>query len=141
MNRKDFLIQLWKRLFRPLIVLAVIYFSVEFLVAVFSENGTGRFVTVVILSLTLLFTLAYLAGDLLRTIRQRIYAGLSDKTRSRLQLMGKITDYLAVLILGAVLYKFWTIDAVLATILILLLLIDRVTHMVREEKLRQPHEK
>jgi len=134
MDRKDFLKQLWKRLIKPIIILTVVYFSVKFLISVFNENGTERLLTIVILSLTILFTLAYLLGELLSKMTEIIYAKLSDKVKFKLRIIGKISDYFAVLILGAVLYKFWTKDAILASILIILLLADRINNIVKEEK-------
>lgn len=136
MDRKDFLKQLWKRLFRPVIILTVVYYSVTFLISVFNENGTERLLTIIILSLTILFTLAYLTGELLSKIRERIYTKLSNNVKFKLRIIGKISDYLAVLILGAVLYKFWTKDAILASIFIILLLVDRINNIIKEEKLK-----
>lgn len=134
MDRKDFLKQLWKRLFRPVIILTVVYYSVTFLISIFNENGTERLLTLIVLSLTILFTLAYLTGELLRKIRERIYAKLSDNIKFKLRIIGKISDYFAVLILGAVLYKFWIKDAILASIFIILLLADSINNIVKEEK-------
>lgn len=136
MDRKDFLSQLWKRLFRPVIILIVVYYSVKFLISVFNENGTERLLIIIILSLTILFTLAYLTGELLRKIRERIYAKLSDNIKFKLRMVGKISDYLAVLILGAVLYKFWAKDAILASVFIILLLVDRINSIIKGEKLK-----
>lgn len=134
MDRKDFLKQLWKRLFKPIIILIVIYNSVKFLISVFNENGTGRLLTLIILSIIILFSVAYLIGELLHKLRERIYDKLSDNTKIRLRILAKISDYLAVLMLGAVLYKFWMRDAVSASILIIILLVDRLNKIIREER-------
>jgi hypothetical protein len=139
MDRKDFLNQLWNRLFRPIIILTVIYYSVKFLISVFNENGTERHLTVIILSFTILFALAHLMGEFLHKIRERIYAKLSNNVKFKLRIVGKIGNYLALLILGAVLYKFWEKDALLASILIILLLIDRINNIIKEEKYRVTH--
>lgn len=112
----------------------MVYFSVKFLISVFRENGPERLLTIAILSLTILFTLAHLTGELLSKMIERIYAKLSDKVKFKLRIIGIISDYLAVLILGAVLYKFWTKDAILASIFIILLLADRINNIVKEEK-------
>jgi hypothetical protein len=136
MDRKDFLKQLWERLFRPVIILTVIYYSVKFLISIFNENGTERLLTITILSLTILFTLAYFMGELLNKIRERVYSKLSNNVKFKLRIIGKISDYLTVLILGAVLYKLWTKDAIDALILIILLLMDKINNIIKEEKLK-----
>lgn len=114
--------------------MTVVYFSVKFLISVFNENGTERLLTIVILSLTILFTLAYLAGVLLSKMKERIYRSLSDNAKLNLRIIGKISDYLALLVLGAVLYKFWLKDSILASIFIVFLLVDRINNIVKEVK-------
>jgi hypothetical protein len=134
MDRKDFLKQLWKQLFKPVIILGLLYYCVRFLIAVLNENGTERLLTIIILSLTILFALAYLTGELLSKMREKIYAKLSDKVKFKLRIIGKICDYLSGLFLGAVLYKFWTTEAIPAAIFIIILLAERINYIVKEEK-------
>jgi uncharacterized membrane protein YhaH (DUF805 family) len=134
MNRKDFLKQLWSRVFKPLVILIVIFLSARFLISVFNEQGPERFITIAILTMVILFSLAYLAGEILRRLRDRLYSKLSASSKFRLRILGRITDYLAVLVLGAVLYKFWAEDALLASFFIVILLAGRITHIVREER-------
>lgn len=127
--------QLWKWFFKPLIILIVIYYSIRFLISAFSENGTERLFTILILSVTIFFILANLAGDLLSKVRIKILSKLSKKVKFKVLIIGKIIDYLAVLALGAVFYAFWEKDAVLVSILIILLLVERINNIIKEDKI------
>lgn len=138
MDRKDFLKHLWKRLFRPIIILTVFYYSVKFLISVISENGTERLFTIIILSLTILYIVADLTGKLFRKIREKIYTKLSDKTKFKLRIIGQVSDYAMLLILGALFYKFWQKDAIVASVFIILHLVQMVNNVVKEEKLKVP---
>ncbi len=48
--------------------------------------------------------------------------------------MGQISDYLAVLAIGAMIYKCFTHDAFLAMLLLLFLGIDRIAHIAKESQ-------
>ncbi len=133
-DRKDFLKYLWKRVIKPVVIFTVCCFCVQFLVSVFNENGSERFLTIVILSLAILFILADLIGELLIKIKEKIYIKLSEHVKFKLKIIGKISNYLAILILGALLYSFWTKDVFLASIFTILLLIDKVNNISKEEK-------
>lgn len=122
MNRNEFLIQLWKRIIMPLIMLAVIYFCLRFLISVFQEKGTARSLTFGILLLCMLFTTAYFVGSFLGKVRARNYMKLSDKAKRGLNILSNVTGYLVLLVLGAALYNFWQKDAVFASFLLILFL-------------------
>lgn len=113
----------------------MIYYSIRFLISAFSENGTERLFTILILSVTIFFILANLAGDLLSKVRIKILSKLSKKVKFKVLIIGKIIDYLAVLALGAVFYAFWEKDAVLVSILIILLLVERINNIIKEDKI------
>lgn len=134
MNRKDFLKQLWKRLFKPTIILILIYFSIKFLIAAFRDNGTERLATIVFLSLTIIYFSIYFLGELLDKLKEKLTTHLSDKAKFRLRIIGKIIDYFAVLLLGVVLYKFWKEDVFLALIMTSILIIDRINAIIQEIK-------
>lgn len=137
MDRKDFLKQLWKRLLKPMIILIMIYFSIRFLIAVFHDNGTERFSTILFLSLIVIYFSIYFLGELISKLKVKVTSRLSDKAQFRMKVIGRITDYLAVLLLGVVLYEFWKEDIFLASILTVILMVDRIKAIAKEVKI--PH--
>lgn len=136
MNRADFLKQLWKRLFKPTIILIMIYFSIKFLIAIFHDNGTERLSMVIFLSLIIIYFSIYFLGELLDNLKERILSHLSDKAKFRLKVIGKIIDYFSVLLLGIILYKFWEEDIFLASILTAILIDDRIQAITKEVKVK-----
>lgn len=134
MDRKDFLKQLWKRLFKPIIILILIYFSIKFLVIVFRDNGTERFSIIVFFSLTILYFLIYFLGQSIDKLKEKLTTHLSDKAKFRMKMIGITIDYFAILLLGVVLYKFWKEDVFLASILTAILIVDRIKAIIEEKK-------
>lgn len=134
MDRKDFLKQLWKRLFKPIIILILIYFSIKFLIIVFRDNGTERFSIIVFFSLIILYFLIYFLGQSIDKLKEKLTTHLSDKAKFRMKMIGKIIDYFAILLLGVVLYKFWKEDVFLASILTATLIVDKIKAIIEEKK-------
>lgn len=134
MDRKDFLKQLWKRLFKPIIILILIYFSIKFLVIVFRDNGTERFSIIVFFSLTILYFLIYFLGQSIDKLKEKLTTHLSDKAKFRMKMIGITIDYFAILLLGVVLYKFWKEDVFLASILTATLIVDKIKAIIEEKK-------
>lgn len=137
MDRKDFLKQLWKRLFKPAIILALLYFSIKFLIATFCDNGTERFSIIVFFSLTILYFSIYFLGLSIDKLKEKVTSHLSDTAKFRMKIIGNIIDYFAILLLGVVLYKFWKEDAFLASILTVILIVDRIKTIIEEKKMTQ----
>lgn len=135
MDRKEFLKYLWKRLFKPIITLILLYFSTRFLIEAFRDKGGERFSLLVVLSLTILYFAIYFSGKSMESLKEKIISNLSNKAMSRVKIIGKAIDYLAVLLLGAVLYKFWEKDIFLASMLSVLLIIDKIKAIIRKEKM------
>lgn len=133
MDRKDFLKQLWKRLFKPIIILALIYFSVKFLIAAFHDNGTERFSIIAFFSLTILYFSIYFLGQSIDKLKEKLTTHLSDKAKFRMKIIGKVIDYFAILLLGVVLYEFWKEDVFLASILTAILIVDRIKPLLKKK--------
>ncbi len=134
MDRADFFKQLWKFLFRPLIILMVVYYSIKFIIAVFSESGVERNLTVFILSLTIVSTIIYLISSLIGKTIEKIYTKLSEKAKFRWLIIARIWDYLSLLMLGALLYHMWLKDAIFASLFVVVLIGERAIAIVKEEK-------
>lgn len=111
----------------------MIWFCIRFLISVFTENGTSRGLIITVLLLTILFALVHLAGVLFLKLNERIYAKLSIQTKERLRILSKISNYLALPLIGVLLYKAWEKDAVLFSIIVLIFLGDRVIGILKEK--------
>jgi hypothetical protein len=134
MNRNEFLKLVWRRLLRPILLLTVVLYCVRFLLAIFKENGPERMVTMVVLSLTVIFTVVGLIGEWMSKSVDGVYAKLSPSAKANLRMLAKFIDYVSLLIMGAVIYQFWTRDAMIAMILMIIVLVDRVNKILSEER-------
>ena len=134
MDRRAFLKQFWNTVFRPVLLLIVVYYCVRLLISLLDEDGIGRPLTLIALGLVILFFLLQLAGTFLREKKEKIYASLSEKARFRWRVTGKVLEFVSILILGMLLFKFWKRDAPAAAFCILLLLVNRIWQIIKEEK-------
>jgi hypothetical protein len=134
MDRKQFLYSIWKWVFIPSIIVVVGYFCINFLIDAICENSFERFLTIGILGIIVLIGIAQVFGRILKRVKDSVYSKLSDNTKQYLRIIGKIFDYVAVLALGAMLYMLWTKDKFLGCLFVLILLIDRVRQILKEEK-------
>lgn len=51
MDRKEFLKILWNKLFKPLLLLGVLFFSARFLIKIITQNDTERLIAILVLDL------------------------------------------------------------------------------------------
>jgi len=136
MNRKIFLIELWNRYLRPVLLLIMAYFVVQFLIVMPQDNGADKYMRLAIMALVVLYALAYIFGKVLLKIMGSITIQISEKLKFKLRILGKIGAYMALLALGALYIKLWEKDAFIALVFILLHLIDKLNTIVKEERLK-----
>ncbi len=134
MDRKEFLKTLWTKFFKPLIILGVLFFSVRFLIRVFTQAGTERFITVIILGFIILVAIAQLLGLFFQKIANRIKSKLSEKSLNTFRIFGKVLNYLMPIALGMVIYYTWQRDGNSALVFFGAFLIFQIIEIVRKEK-------
>ena len=138
MDRKDFFFHIWGKLFRPLIIVAIIYYCVKFLYSTILEDGSERFIISLLLVLVILGLLFYLAGLFFNKIKNRIYAKLSPKTKYVLSLVNKICNFIFPFIIGAVIYHFGQQEWLPSTIISIYILYHGIKNILEEEKENLP---
>lgn len=134
MDRKQFLFTIWKWFFIPTIIVIISYFCISFLIEAMSENSFERFVIIGTLGFVVLMGIARVLGNIFKKTKDVLYSKLSDNTKRHLRIVEKIIDYIAVLSLGGMLYVLWTKDKFLGCLFVLILIIDKIRQILREEK-------
>lgn len=138
MDRKEFLITVWKKGLKPvlsaILLIGTIYFCFSFLQNTFNENGIERFITLSIFGLVLFFATISLILLLLSSIISKIYLRIPERARLWIRIGSKLLSYIAPVIFGAVLYRFWQKDWMSASVFIILLLIQSFAKIVEEQK-------
>lgn len=134
MDRKQFLQLIWNKGIKPLLLILVIYYCVSFLVNIFAQDGPERMLTIGFLSLCLLFAVTWLVAIIFNKALEKIYSSLPASMKRGLSLFGKIINYAAPFLLGAMLYNFWQKDWKTVSVVIAILLVQQVVRLVKEEK-------
>lgn len=139
MERKEFLKQLWKKVFMPVLVFAIAFFSVRFLIHSTEKGSAEQIILIVVVFLILLFSFASILGVFFQKITARIYNRLSDKTKYYLRISGKILEFATLLMFGAFCYWYWQKDKVLTILCIAWVLFGSINRIMKEEKQARVH--
>lgn len=134
MDRRTFLLKIWKNLFKPIILILVIYFYFNFLYNVFTESGIERFLITLILGLGIVYVLAILLRRFVKYISRNINLKLSKPVKIWLRVLSRFLDYIAPIFLGMVIYHFGKEDWEGTAIVLGILLFEKITDIIKEEK-------
>ncbi len=77
---------------------------------------------------------AYLIGQLFKSLITRIYSTFADSVKSWVRIIGKFLNYISPIILGMIIYHLWKEDWKTAAIILGILLFQRLTEIIKEEK-------
>lgn len=135
MDRKDFLITLWTKVLKPLIMLGLLIFIVRFLIRIFTQDGTEKFISVIVLGYIILAIVFYLLGLLFQKISNRIKSKMSQTSLDNFRIFEKVLDYIISIALGMVIYYTWERDGVSAVAFFGAFLIMQIREIIRKEKL------
>ena len=135
MDRKDFLKVLWYKLLKPILLLGVLIFSVRFLIRIFTQNDTERFVAIIVLGFIILATITFLFGYVFINSTNFIKSKLSDKSLKRFTIIGKVIDYILPIALGMMIYYSWQKNGTSAIVFFGTFLIMKIVDIVKKEKL------
>lgn len=104
MTRSDFLLHLWKRILKPIILALVIYYVIQLLYALLSENGPGRLLITIALFLGIVLFVLELMTIFLAHLKKRLYAPLPESLKRIIRMIMTINHYL---FLGVLLVIIW----------------------------------
>ena len=135
MDRKEFIITIWGKVLKPIILTYLLVFCVNFLIDALTFNGPERLIIILSVSMTITLGIAYLVRTLLQKQLDKSFNKLPSKTKQTLNIIVKISDYIAPIILGVTLYHFYNQDQKLAALIILFVLSERVVNIIKKEKM------
>ena len=135
MDRKEFIITIWGKVLKPIILTYLLVFCVNFLLDALTFNGPERLIIILSVSMTITLGIAYLVRTLLQKQLDKSFNKLPSKTKQTLNIIVKISDYIAPIILGVTLYHFYNQDQKLAALIILFVLSERVVNIIKKEKM------
>lgn len=126
---------MWSKLFKPILLLGVLIFSIQFLIRIITQNDIERFIAIIVLGLAIISSLTYLIGLIFKNGTNRIKSKLSEKSLDNFRIFGKVMNYLMPIALGIVIYYIWERDGISAIAFFGAFMIFQIIEIVRKEEL------
>jgi hypothetical protein len=134
MSRKEFLLKIWNNGLKPLLFLFVLIFCLKFLIKVFSENGTERFITILVISFVFLSTSTYFIGTVFKNILSKTYSKMSENLKFVLTVFKRFLNFLFPIALGFIIFIFWQRDWKSVSFLFGIIAFLKVIEIIKDEK-------
>jgi hypothetical protein len=134
MNRKDFFKIIWTKLLKPIAITILIIYSALFLYETTNSITVNSDFFILIASTCILILSLTLITLLSLFIFKAIYNQLPNKIKIWFDISGKLLFYLYPIVLGMLLYHFWLIVWITASILAAFLLIKEVMEILKTTK-------
>lgn len=131
---KKGLIFIWKNILFPLIVLLTLIFLIVYLASFITGYGYDSIVFALILILSFIIGVSHVILFFARRSYQGDQTFQVKKKKRRLERYRNIVNYLTPFILLGMLYHFWQREWVLATVIVIVLLFDRMNELIRANK-------
>ena len=133
--QKNKTIQLiWSRIILPLIILASLFFAIQYLFNIYQDQGTEKFVYSLVLVSALFIGVAHIVLFALRKSYEAKNTQVYKRKKRHLEKWRNIVNYITPFVLVAMLYHFWMKGWVLATVIVAVLLFDRINELRRKNK-------
>lgn len=130
MERKEFLMIIWNKFFRPLIIIFTLYHCFNFVYNIFKINGNERKFTFIILGIALVISSLYFAGKLFIFIVNRININVTPTVKKILNIIIQLLNYSMPIATGALIYHLWISDWVYGAFFTTYLLIVELREIV-----------
>jgi hypothetical protein len=134
MDRKEFLLVVWKKGIKPTLLIVTIFFCVRFLYKDLTEGGTIRFLTALIIGFGLLTLIGSLVLLLFHSLTEKLNTFLPEPVKLRIRVIRKLLNYFTPIVLGIMIYHFWKEDWLMTATMFGVLLIQKTVELIKEEK-------
>lgn len=138
MSREEFLMILWQKAVKPIVLIGAVYGFIGFVSNLFTEDGIGpeliKFALILLLLFTTLYLFKYLVKRFLWTPTRNIASKLPESITFGAKVLGRVLDYLLPLCFGGFLYYMWMKDSSGTIIVFAVIVLERMRAIVEEEK-------
>ncbi len=115
MTRKEFLFVIWKKAFRPILFLGVIYFSIDFLYKLYIDGGEAISTLIIgVFFLLLLYSVVQLLNVVFDYFSVQLKSILPKKVKVWFKFISKLFRFLPPILLGIAIYYLWNKDRLAA---------------------------
>jgi hypothetical protein len=134
MQESSFIAVVWRKVLLPAIVLALFFLAIRYLVTVYQDQGTERFLYSLVLVCALFIGIAHIILFVFRKSYESKNSTDYKRKKRHLEKWRNIVNYITPFVLIAMLYHFWMKGWVLAVVIVSVLLFDRVNELRRRNK-------
>lgn len=134
MGESSLITVLWRKVLLPAIVLGFLYFAIRYLVDVHQNQGTEKFLYTLVLICALFIGVAYIVLFVLRKLHETKTTKAYKHKKRYLEKWSNIVNYITPFVLLAMLYHFLIKGWILGTVIVLVLLLDRMNELRRNNK-------
>jgi hypothetical protein len=134
MQKKSVLQMIWSRFLLPLIIITALSFAAWYLYNVYHEQGTEKFLASLVLVSALIIGTAHIILFALRKSYEDKHSHTFKRKKRHLEKWRNMVNYLTPFVLIAMLYHFYMKGWVLAPLIVLVLLFDRINELRRKNK-------
>jgi len=134
MDRKEFLLNLWRKWLKPILMIISVIICVIFVYRVFSENGSQRKISLLVVGIGAVMLIAQMFQTVFEKFITKIKQKLSPSVRYWMSICLMVIDYVAPIILGMMAYHFWKVDWFLTASVLTILIVNQVFKIIKENK-------
>ena len=117
-----------------IIVLSILYFTGAFLIGVYKNHGGDKFIYTLILIFALFIGTAHIILFLLRKYFERRKTRMDKRIKRKLEKYRNIVNYITPFVLVTMLFHLWQRGWILATVVVIVLLLDRLNDLRLKNK-------
>ncbi|NOQ72199.1 MAG: hypothetical protein GQ574_09375 [Crocinitomix sp.] len=134
MRKNNVIWVIWGKIILPLIILGALFFAAWYLFNVYQKQGIEKFLSSLVLVSALVIGCAHIILFSLRKAYESKNSHAYKRKKRHLEKWRNIVNYLTPFVLVAMLYHFWMKSWVLATVIVAVLLFDRINELRRKNK-------
>ena len=134
MDRQEFLLILWRKLFKPALILIVIIYCGLFLYSAITEKGGARLGLILLTAITLLSVIGALFGYWIDNELPVFWKKLPAPIRKGLTFFGKILNYASVVFFVLTMIQLWRNDWITGAVALAGFTIHRIIHLINSKK-------
>ncbi|MFT5822979.1 MAG: putative PurR-regulated permease PerM [Crocinitomix sp.] len=134
MQENNVLRIIWNRILLPLIIIAALFYASWYLYNVYQNQGIEKFLSSLVLVCALVIGSAHIIFFILRKLYEPKKSPAYKRKKRHLEKWRNIVNYLTPFVLVAMLYHFWMKSWILATVIVAVLLFDRINELRRKNK-------
>lgn len=134
MNKNNRSTSIWINFLLLTVALTVLFGAGVYLKQIYTLYGTDKFIYSVVLIAALVIGAAYIFIFIARKLLENDHTDSAKRKKRLLEKCRNLVNYITPFVLIAMLYHFWQKQWVLAIIIVIVLLLDRINDLLRKNK-------